>query len=182
VPALQRLRQRIGHGDLGTVSLVTCHQWDERPPSAEFLAHSGGIALDMGVHEFDQLRWLTGQEIDHLAAVEVAGEDGAESAGFLLRLSEGAIGLAGLGQRFGLPDSCWVEVVGTRGHAREPFMWAADGERVFLEAIVAQLEAFAGVIPAGVSPAASGDDAVAALVAAERATRALAGAGTEGGA
>ena len=28
----------------------------------EFRAHSGGIAVDMGVHEFDQARWLTGQE------------------------------------------------------------------------------------------------------------------------
>ena len=50
-------------GELGVIHLVTCYQWDERPPSPVFRAHSGGIAIDMGVHEFDQLRWLTGQDI-----------------------------------------------------------------------------------------------------------------------
>ncbi len=48
-------------------------------------AHSGGIAIDMGVHEFDQLRWLTGQDITSLAVVTsgqapdgIADVDGAQ--------------------------------------------------------------------------------------------------------
>jgi predicted dehydrogenase len=69
VPGLRRLRERIAAGEFGAVHLVTCYQWDEQPPPAAFRAHSGGIAIDMGVHEFDQLRWLTGQDISHLAAV-----------------------------------------------------------------------------------------------------------------
>ena len=63
VPGLRRLRDRIAAGEFGTVHLVTCYQWDEQPPPPAFRAHSGGIAIDMGVHEFDQLRWLTGQDI-----------------------------------------------------------------------------------------------------------------------
>jgi myo-inositol 2-dehydrogenase/D-chiro-inositol 1-dehydrogenase len=39
------------------------------PPSAEFRARSGGILLDMGVHEFDQIRWLTGQEFAEVSAI-----------------------------------------------------------------------------------------------------------------
>src|ERR1700726_3573338 len=69
VPGLQRLHDRIAAGEFGTVHLVTCYQWDEQPPPVEFRAHSGGIAIDMGVHEFDQLRWLTGQDISSLAVV-----------------------------------------------------------------------------------------------------------------
>jgi myo-inositol 2-dehydrogenase/D-chiro-inositol 1-dehydrogenase len=177
VPALGRLRARIGDGGLGEVSFVSSYQWDEHPPSAAFRATSGGIVLDMGVHEFDQLRWLTGQEIGRLEAAAVVASDGAESAGFIAELSGGAIGVASLGQRFGLPDSCWVEVIGTRGHAREPFMWGAEGERVFLDAIAAQLEAFARAIGSGsTGPAATAEDAIAALEAAERAAEALAGA------
>src|SRR6202042_2581660 len=69
VPGLQRLHDRIAAGELGVIHLLTCYQWDEQPPSAAFRVHSGGIAIDMGVHEFDQLRWLTGQEIASLATV-----------------------------------------------------------------------------------------------------------------
>ena len=37
---------------------ITCLQWDGEPPAAAFRARSGGIFVDMGVHEFDQARWL----------------------------------------------------------------------------------------------------------------------------
>src|SRR5262249_34414571 len=69
VPALRKLRERMAAGELGTVHLVTCYQWDLEPPPAAFRAHSGGILIDMGVHEFDQLRWLTGEDITALSAV-----------------------------------------------------------------------------------------------------------------
>ena len=62
VPALQRLRQRIADGELGALYFLACYQWDGEPPSARFDASSGGIFVDMGVHEFDQIRWLSGQE------------------------------------------------------------------------------------------------------------------------
>ena len=60
VPGMRQLHDRIAAGELGVIHLVTCYQWDEQPPSPVFRVHSGGIAIDMGVHEFDQLRWLTG--------------------------------------------------------------------------------------------------------------------------
>jgi len=85
VPGLRQLHDRIAAGELGVIHLVTCYQWDERPPSPVFRAHSGGIAIDMGVHEFDQLRWLTGQDIAGLAVVssgsapdQIADVDGAQ--------------------------------------------------------------------------------------------------------
>src|ERR1700729_2488807 len=69
VPGLRRLHDRVAAGEFGVIHLVTCSQWDERPRSAAFRVHRGGIAIDMGVHEFDQLRWLTGEEIASLATV-----------------------------------------------------------------------------------------------------------------
>src|SRR5262249_6719243 len=69
VPELQALRARIAAGELGEIYQLSCMQWDEEPPSAEFRAHCGGIAIDMGVHELDQTRWLLGQEFEWVAAV-----------------------------------------------------------------------------------------------------------------
>ena len=63
VPALRSLRDRIEAGELGDVLLVRSEQWDARPPPARVPAESGGILIDMGIHELDQIRWLTGQEL-----------------------------------------------------------------------------------------------------------------------
>ena len=69
VPSLKRLRERIAAGELGDIYLVACFQWDGQPPSAYFRTHSGGIFIDMGVHEFDQTRWLTGQEFGAISSL-----------------------------------------------------------------------------------------------------------------
>jgi len=120
VPGLRQLHDRIAAGDLGVIHLVTCYQWDERPPSPNFRAHSGGIAIDMGVHEFDQLRWLTGQDIGGLSVVTsgsapdgIADVDGAQ---VILSLTGGATGFVSLGRYFRLGDAVWAEAFGTAGH------------------------------------------------------------------
>jgi len=83
VPELGALRQRIRAGELGQILAVNCYQWDEAPPGAGFRGASGGIFADMGVHEFDQVRWLTGQEFGTLrvaaARPNAAGEAGPSS-------------------------------------------------------------------------------------------------------
>src|SRR5215475_4824028 len=69
VPSLKTLKARIVAGELGDLYLAACYQWDEQPPAASFRTRSGGIFMDMAIHEFDQIRWLTGQEIATLHAV-----------------------------------------------------------------------------------------------------------------
>lgn len=176
VPELRELRERVAGGELGELLMVTCHQWDEHPPGAEFRRHSGGIALDMGVHEIDQLRWLTGQEPARLTAL--TAESGAEPgdpdvAAISVGMSGGTLGLITLGRRFPQADSCWLEVCGARSYTRALFMWGADGDAVFRRALAAQLEAFAASVADGVERGAGGADAAAALTAAAQAREAL---------
>ena len=184
VPALRRLREQIGGGDLGTVHLVTCYQWDDQPPSAAFRAHSGGILIDMGVHEFDQLRWLTGQDIGALAAVAsgvVAGGLGeppdqtadVDSAQVIAELSGGGSGVISLGRFHPAGDMARAEAFGTRGTARCDFLDPAEGERAQLEAVRLQAEGFAAFARGGPCDGATGADAIAALDAAERAGAAI---------
>jgi myo-inositol 2-dehydrogenase/D-chiro-inositol 1-dehydrogenase len=175
VPALRALRQRIAAGELGGLYLAACYQWDGSAPPASFRAHSGGIFVDMGVHEFDQLRWLTGQDITALhpsiAMIEhdphVPGD--AESAQVLCNLSGGSTGLVSLGRRFPQGDVCWAHVFGTRDAEECRFLWPPDADAIFLQALRAQAESFAR----GDTDGAQADDAVAALTAAETASQAL---------
>jgi myo-inositol 2-dehydrogenase/D-chiro-inositol 1-dehydrogenase len=180
VPELVALRERIAAGALGDVFLVSCWQWDEQPPPEAFRRHSGGIAVDMGVHELDCVRWLLGQEIDRVAALAAGVTAAAPVPGdpdclqVLAGLSGGAVATVSLGRRFPPGDCCWLEVMGTEGYARSEFMWGEAGERVFHDALVAQAEAFAAAVRGAPARGASAHDAEQALLAAGRVAEAFA--------
>jgi myo-inositol 2-dehydrogenase/D-chiro-inositol 1-dehydrogenase len=189
VPSLRALRERIAAGELGTLHLVACYQWDDRPPSDEFRAHSGGIFADMGVHEFDQMRWLTGQDIVSLAAVaaglvpgglirDVPGEGprrhaDVDSAQVIAELSGGGCGIVSLGRFHPAGDMARAEAFGTDGTARCDFLDPAEGERAQLAALREQAESFADFASGGTCTGATGADAIAALDAATRAFAAV---------
>ncbi len=179
VPMLRRLRGRIAAGELGELYSVACFQWDGEPPGHEFRAHSGGIFIDMGVHEFDQARWLTGQEVGSVTSLAsgVAGDPwpgDPESAHSMAEMSGGTTALVSLGRRFPLGDVCKVEVFGTRGAEECRFLWPPAADETFFQALRDQAESFARHVRGEPLEGASGADAAAALDAAERAARAMA--------
>ena len=143
------------------------------------------------MHEFDQLRWLTGQDIGTLRAVasglvpDGLGEPGhqapdVDSAQVVAELSGGGSGFISLGRYHPAGDMARAEVFGTRGTERCDFLDPAEGERAQLEALRRQAESFAAFARGGRCEGATGADAVAALAAAEQAAAdvpALSGAG-----
>jgi myo-inositol 2-dehydrogenase/D-chiro-inositol 1-dehydrogenase len=176
VPALQELRARIARGELGELHLLASYQWDGHPPAANFRAHSGGIFIDMGVHEFDQVRWLSGQEIGALSAVASppVGDGNArvdvDSAQAIVALSGGASGFVSLGRYYPVGDMARVEVFGTRDAAASEFLDPREGDRAQLEALRRQAEGFAEFAAGGPCTGATVADAAAAIDAAERAS------------
>ena len=188
VPSLRALREAIAAGELGTVHLVACYQWDDRPPSDEFRAHSGGILIDMGVHEFDEMRWLTGQELGGMTAIAsglvprglIRGVPGQEqrsadvdSAQVLVELSGGGSGLVSLGRFHPAGDMARAEAFGTKGTVCCDFLDPVAGERAQLAALRLQAESFADFASGGPCTGATGADAIAALDAATRAGAAI---------
>jgi myo-inositol 2-dehydrogenase/D-chiro-inositol 1-dehydrogenase len=184
-PELQALRERIRAGELGQISQLSCMQWDQELPSEQFRAHSGGIAVDMGVHEFDQTRWLLGQEFEWVSAA-TAGHSAESRAPFdpdaatlLAQLSGGAAVTISLGRCFPHADSCWLEVWGTEGYERLTFMWDTAGDDVFRRSMRRQAEAFVSAVRGEELAGAGGADAVAALTVAEMASESLAAGGAQ---
>ncbi len=172
VPALGALRASITSGDFGDVSLIISAQWDHRPPPATFLAASGGIAIDMGVHEFDQVRWLTGQEFTSCAWR--SGDHDSDSPGdpghgaLVAALSGGAVAVVTLGRTYPLGDMCQVDVIGPTHAARETFLRPEDGDAAFVDGVTRQAAAFvAHALDGAAWPGASIDDAVVAIEVAE---------------
>ncbi len=165
VPALSALRTSIASGVFGPVSLIVSAQWDHHPPPAAFRTTSGGLVVDMGVHEFDQIRWLTGQEFATLSwaasgiQVEPHVPGDADS---------GAVLVVTLGRSYPQGDMCRVELLGPESSRVEEFLRPADGDRAFVDAVARQADAFAAFVRGGPWAGASVEDAVAALEIAER--------------
>ena len=158
-------------GALGELALVSCYQWDAGPPSPAFRGTSGGIAVDMGVHEFDQLRWLTGQE---LGSIRDRGpgrprRTARRGCRCWARSRAGRPAFVSLGQSFPHGDCVWVEVFGTAGYERCEVLWGAGGDAALHRALRAQARAFAARVAGGSGgDAATAQDALLTLRAAER--------------
>ena len=176
VPELQALREKIVNGDFGDVLSLSCLQWDGEPPATAFRARSGGIFVDMGVHEFDQARWLTGG--DFVTSLALAATSGAalesgfdpDGAQVLASLSSGAVAFVSLGRFYAGGDMASVEVFGTRDHVVLEFLKPEDGERAQLEALSRQASSFARFASGAPCEGATISDAIAALEAAAAAT------------
>ena len=166
VPELIDLRDQIARGDLGKILAVNCYQWDAAPPPAVFRESSGGIFVDMGVHEFDQVRWLTGQEFGTIrpAAARTSGSPGdPDCAQLVAELDGGSLAMVSLGRWHPAGDVCRVDVYGTAGTVSCPFLRPADADEVFRQALRRQAEDFALAVRAGVGTGAVVADAIAAL-------------------
>ena len=129
--------------------MLVCSQWDEAPPAAAFRQHSGGIYIDMGVHEIDQTLWLLGQDFVDVKAQafptteDPQAENDVDSAQALVMLSGGTSTVISLGRFYEGGDIVSMELYGSRGHTRFDVVSPETGEAPQLHALRSQAEAFA---------------------------------------
>jgi len=159
VPQLMSLRSDLADGKYGAVHMLVCSQWDEAPPPLAFRQHSGGIYIDMGVHEIDQTLWLLGQDFVDVKAQafptteDPQAENDVDSAQALVMLSGGTSTVVSLGRFYQGGDIVSVELFGSKNHTRFDVVSPETGERPQLHALKLQAEAFArqarGAAPEG---------------------------------
>jgi myo-inositol 2-dehydrogenase / D-chiro-inositol 1-dehydrogenase len=177
VPELAALRERVQRGELGELSAVLCFQWEEEPPSAALRnpGATGGLMVDCGVHDFDLLRWLAGDEVEAVrgfSSTVIAGEPlegDYESASLALRLAGGATAVVSVGRCHPPSEVQRVWAIGTRDAEDIRYMKDVD-DPAMPRAFRAQTEDFARAVRGGDGTRlATIHDAVAALEIAEAA-------------
>jgi myo-inositol 2-dehydrogenase / D-chiro-inositol 1-dehydrogenase len=62
-PAHQSVRDAVAAGTIGEPHLVRISSRDPSPPPLAYVRTSGGIFLDMMIHDFDMARYVTGSEV-----------------------------------------------------------------------------------------------------------------------
>jgi len=63
-----RVKKRIENGDIGEPHLVKITSRDPSPPPLSYIKHSGGLFLDMTVHDFDMARFIVEKEVEEVYA------------------------------------------------------------------------------------------------------------------
>jgi myo-inositol 2-dehydrogenase / D-chiro-inositol 1-dehydrogenase len=67
-PAHASVQAAVAAGTVGEPHLVRISSRDPAPPPAEYVRTSGGIFLDMTIHDFDMARFVTGSEVTDVFA------------------------------------------------------------------------------------------------------------------
>jgi myo-inositol 2-dehydrogenase/D-chiro-inositol 1-dehydrogenase len=120
-PAFAAVRAAVADGELGTVLTVRSTTLDPAPPPRAYLAESGGIFRDCAVHDYDAVRWVTGQEVTEVYAAgtnqdaDWFGElDDVHTASAVLTLAGGALAVVSNTRYNARGHDVRLEVHGTR--------------------------------------------------------------------
>jgi myo-inositol 2-dehydrogenase / D-chiro-inositol 1-dehydrogenase len=187
-PAHAAVREAVVRGDVGDPHLVRISSRDPEPPPMEYVRGSGGIFLDMTIHDFDMARFVTGSEVVEVFArgavridPEFGDADDVDTALVTLVHANGCLTAIDNSRRAVYGYDQRVEVFGSRGmaasenpYAHSALVRTADGTRksplphFFLEryvpSYVREWDAFVEAVRTGTPTAVGGADARAPLV------------------
>jgi myo-inositol 2-dehydrogenase/D-chiro-inositol 1-dehydrogenase len=118
----RRVRQAVEQGEVGQLHQLHIISRDPAPPPIAYIRVSGGLFLDMTIHDFDMARFLIGSEVDEIftmAGVMVdpaIGEAGdVDTAIVLLHFTNGVIGTIENSRCAAYGYDQRVEVLGSAG-------------------------------------------------------------------
>lgn len=191
----QAAREAVASGKIGAPHLLHITSRDPAPPPISYVKSSGGLFMDMAIHDFDMARFLLGDEVTEVfAAGEVLVDPAIGEAGDIdtavttLRFANRAIGMIDNSRRACYGYDQRIEVFGSEGSVsvgnRVPHtavlstndgLLGAKPLYFFLEryadSYVAEMQAFIDAIRNATPPPVSGADGRAAAAIALAAQR-----------
>ena len=118
----EAVRDAVAAGKIGETQIIKVTSRDPEPPSAEYVKVSGGMFLDMTIHDFDMVRFLAGCDAEEVyveAAVLVdpaIGEAGdVDTAVITLKMKNGAIAVIDNSRKAVYGYDQRAEVFGSKG-------------------------------------------------------------------
>jgi myo-inositol 2-dehydrogenase/D-chiro-inositol 1-dehydrogenase len=121
----RRARRAVERGEIGEPHLLHIISRDPAPPSIAYVKVSGGIFIDMTIHDFDMARFLIGSEVSEVyvaAGVRVdlaIGEAGdLDTAIVTLKFENGALATIDNCRRAVYGYDQRVEILGSNGAVR----------------------------------------------------------------
>jgi len=121
-PSFKRAQEIIKAGKIGDVHILKITSRDPSPPPIEYIKVSGGIFLDMTIHDFDMARYLIGSEVTEVYATGAVRIDPAigeagdiDTAIVTLKFQNGTLGVIDNSRKAVYGYDQRVEVFGSKG-------------------------------------------------------------------
>lgn len=121
-------KQKVDAGEIGKPILFRGYSQDPEKfvaGSIAFAAHSGGIFLDMAVHDIDLARWFVASEPQNVYAIggcyahpEFAKYNDGDNVSCLMKFKNGAMGFLFSGRTAPHGYNVETEIIGTKGTLR----------------------------------------------------------------
>ena len=120
----EAVRAAVAQGDVGDVHIVRITSRDPAPPPPEYAAVSGGMFLDMTIHDFDMVRYLTASDVVEVFAngavlvdplIGKAGD--IDTAIISLKMANGALAVIDNSRKAAYGYDQRAEVFGSKGQA-----------------------------------------------------------------
>ncbi len=194
-PSFRRLKALLTEGAVGRLESLQITSNDPAPPPVSYVRVSGGLFVDMAIHDFDLSRWLLEEEPAEVFAwgsclvdPEIGGAGDVDTARTLLRTASGKLCVISNSRRSGFGYDQRIEAFGSAGmtcanNVTESTVevWTEEGARAdrfrnfFLDrysaAYRAEMAHFADILAGRSQPLVTFGDGVAALRLALAATR-----------
>ena len=118
----RRVRQAVEQGEIGRPHLLHIVSRDPEPPPVEYIRVSGGMFLDMTIHDFDMARFLIGSEVEEIFVLanvmdspEIAAASDVDTAVLMLQFTNGVIGTISNSRHAAYGYDQRVELLGSAG-------------------------------------------------------------------
>ena len=123
-PNFSAVQHQVASGALGDPHIIRITSRDPAPPPAEYVAGSGGMFLDMTIHDFDMVRFLSGSEVTEVHAYgavlvdpEIGKAGDIDTAVISLKFTNGALGIIENSRKAVYGYDQRVEIFGSKGTA-----------------------------------------------------------------
>lgn len=112
----------VKNGGIGDVQIVKVTSRDPEAPPLSYVKVSGGIFVDMTIHDFDMVRYLSGSEVTEVSAFgaclvnpEIAKAGDVDTCIITLRFANGALGVIDNSRQAVYGYDQRIEVFGSKG-------------------------------------------------------------------
>ena len=121
-PDFSSLKMAISSGEIGDIHTIKIISRDPSPPPISYIKKSGGIFLDMTIHDFDMVKYLSGSEISEIYArggcfidPEIKKANDIDTAIINMSLKNGALAIINNSRKAVYGYDQRIEVLGSRG-------------------------------------------------------------------
>ena len=124
-PDFSSLKSMISNGEVGDIHTIKIISRDPSPPPISYIKKSGGIFLDMTIHDFDMANYLSGSEINEVYAKgdcfinpDIKKADDIDTAIINMRLKSGVLVMIHNSRKAVYGYDQRIEVLGSKGNLR----------------------------------------------------------------